>query len=322
MVFFVPCAGRRMATALGAEPDSDDPEECPVLSPVQNSHIETLAEGKLYALQNTYSLDGRVSSYPAPARGFSVSNCYLLKEPDAAVLIDTGYAAHEESLRRQMNSLLDQGHPLSLFPLRLNEFMSVNNVEAHAMHFNVVQLYSGNKDAALWFDFGAGSDAGQTTLQDMNTTLVSRDEALPIGSRGRVLDVFQAPIRLIGTRWMYDRDTKTLFTSDMFTHVWRDRPEGPWAITGQEDMTTYAHMRSFLLNTRYWWIEGIDMTPLRRAIGKVFEQYDIETIAPGYGAIIRGRDLVARQYQTFDRVLADLDKSVAVSRYVDRDEVR
>ena len=42
--------------------------------------ILALAEGKLYALQNSFALDGRVSSYPGSARGYSVANSYLLTE--------------------------------------------------------------------------------------------------------------------------------------------------------------------------------------------------------------------------------------------------
>ncbi|MCZ6455400.1 MAG: hypothetical protein O6909_14270, partial [Alphaproteobacteria bacterium] len=62
---------------------------------MSGSSITTLAEGKLYALQNAYELDGRISSYPNSARGFSASNCYLLKQEDGALLLDTGYTAHE-----------------------------------------------------------------------------------------------------------------------------------------------------------------------------------------------------------------------------------
>jgi len=40
--------------------------------------IAAIADGKLYALQHPYRLDGRVSSYPASARGFSAANSYLL----------------------------------------------------------------------------------------------------------------------------------------------------------------------------------------------------------------------------------------------------
>ena len=138
----------------------------------------------------------------------------------------------------------------------------------------------------------------------------------------RVLDVFEAPIRLISTRWIYDRATKTLFTSDMFTHIWRDTPEGPWVVDEDNDISSFDHVRSFLLNTRYWWLEGVETGPLREAVAKVVDTYDIETLAPGYGAIIRGRDLVEKQFKIFDEVLGSLDRSVQPSRYVDRDEER
>lgn len=287
------------------------------------SAVETLAEGKLYALQNALHLDGRVSAYPARARGYAMSNCYLLVEDDAATLIDTGYAIHEPAIRRQITELIGPECKLSLFPLRLNEFMSINNVETLAANLNVEQCYTGNPDAAWWFDFGATSDHGQSVLDTLKITVVSRDEALTISdSAERVLDVFQAPIRLITTRWIYDRDTKTLFTSDMFSHVWRDNAQGPWLVDESNDTSSFEHVRSFLLNTRYWWLEGVNTGPLREDVAKVAATYDIETLAPGYGAIIRGRDLVAKQFAIFDEVLASLDRSVQPSRYVDRDEER
>lgn len=291
----------------------------------KNSHsnIATLVDGKLYALQNSLDLDGRVSAYPARARGYSMSNCYLLLEDDAATLLDTGYAVHEPVIRQQIASLIEPGQRLSLFPLRLNEFMSINNVETLAAHFDVEQCYTGNPDAAWWFDFGATSDQGQDVLGKLKITVVSRDEALPIGGRGgRVLNVFQAPVRLISTRWIYDGATKTLFTSDMFSHIWRETPEGPWFVDESNDNSSFDHVRSFLLNTRYWWLEGVNTAPLREAVAKVVETYDIETLAPGYGAIFRGRELVQKQFKIFDDVLASLDRSVQPSRYVDRDEER
>ena len=287
------------------------------------SSVATLAEGRLHALHNPLELDGRVSAYPASARGWSMANCYLLVEDDAATLLDTGYAIHEPQIRRQIASLVGPGQPLSLFPLRLNEFMSINNVETLAAHFDVEQCYTGNPDARWWFDFGATSDRGQKVLENLKITVVSRAEELAIGRSGtRILDVFQAPVRLISTRWIYDRATKTLFTSDMFTHVWRDTPAGPWFVDAGNDPTTFDHVRSFLLNTRYWWLEGVRTGPLREGVKKVFETFDIETLAPGYGAIIRGRGQVEKQFRVFDEVLASLDGSVTRSRYVDRDEER
>jgi flavorubredoxin len=282
--------------------------------------IAALAEGKLYALQHPFALDGRVSSYPGSARGYSVVNSYLLKQSDTAMLIDTGFGKDEPAIRAEIESLIAPGSPLSLFPLRLNEFMSINNVASFAGHFNIDQCYTSNPDAALWFDFG--TDNSRSILDSMNVTAVTRADAIQLGKHGRAIDVMQAPIRLIATRWLYDRATKTLFASDMFTHVWRERAEGPWIVTDSDDTTTAKHLRSFMLNTRYWWLEGAPTDSIRRGIAEVFDKYDIETIAPGYGCVLRGRTVVARHYQMLDEFLEGCDRSVAVSRYVTRDEER
>jgi hypothetical protein len=284
--------------------------------------IASLSDGGLYALQNPLTLDGRISSYPASARGFSVANCYLLTQPDAAMLIDTGFGKDEPAIRAQIEQLIAPGLPLSMFPLRLNEFMSINNVETFAGHFNIDQCYTSNPDAALWFDFGTTAN-GRSILDSMKVTAVTRADTIQLGKDGRAIDVMQAPIRLIATRWLYDRATRTLFSSDMFTHVWRDTETGPWIVTDSDDDTTApGDVRSFMLNTRYWWLEGVTTDSMRRGIGDIFDKHDIETIAPGYGCILRGRDVVKRHYQMLDEFLKACDKSVAVSRYVGRDEER
>ena len=280
-----------------------------------------LAQGKLYALQHPFALDGRVSSYPASARGFSVANSYVLTQSDATMLIDTGFGKDEPAIRAQIERLIAPGLPLSLFPLRLNEFMSINNVETFAAHFNVEQCYTSNIDAALWFDFGAKVD-GRSILDSMPVTAVTRSDTIELGKQGRAIDVVQAPIRLIATRWLYDRATRTLFSSDMFTHVWRTDADGPWIVNEEDDATSARALRSFLLNTRYWWLEGAPTDSIRRGILDVFDKCDVETIAPGYGCILHGRKVVARHVAMLDEILKGLDKSVAVSRYVSRDEER
>jgi flavorubredoxin len=283
--------------------------------------IASLADDQLYALQNPFALDGRVSSYPGSARGFSVVNSYLLTQPDSAMLIDTGFGKDEPVIRSQIESLIAPGLPLSMFPLRLNEFMSINNVASFAGHFNVETCYTSNIDAALWFDFGDAG--GRDILASMKVTAVTRADTIALGKAGRLIDVMQAPIRLIATRWLYDRATKTLFSSDMFTHLWRDTAAGPWVVNDTDnDSTSLADVRSFMLNTRYWWLEGAPTDKIRRGIGDVFDKYDIECIAPGYGCILRGRNVVARHYKMLDEFLKACDKSVAVSRYVTRDEER
>jgi hypothetical protein len=282
--------------------------------------IAAMAGNQLYVLQHPFALDGRVSAYPASARGFSVANSYLLKQDDSALLIDTGFGKDEPAIRGEIESLIAPGSPLSLFPLRLNEFMSINNVATFAGHFNVDQCYTSNIDAALWFDFG--TDNSRDILEKMKVVAVTRADTIQLGKHGRAIDVMQAPIRLIATRWLYDRNTKTLFSSDLFTHVWRDEANGPWIVTDADDATTPKDIRSFMLNTRYWWLEGAPTDSIRRGIDAVFDKYDIETIAPGYGCVLRGRSVVKRHYKMLDEFLKACDKSRMVSRYVTRDEER
>ena len=295
-----------------------------MLDRIKNANIKELATDKLFALQNTMLLDGRVSSYPASAPGYSVTNCYLLRQPDAAWLIDTGFGGDEPALRAQIESLIPRTLPLSLLPLRLNEFMSIQNIDPFTLYFNVKECFTGNPDAAFWFDFGAGSDSGQDTLDRLKITTISREETIPIGELGRPVVVYQAPIRLIATRWIYDEATKTLFTSDMFTHTWRDRPDGPWIIQdGDDDPTDFDHVRSFLLNTRYWWLEGVDTAKLRARHRQDPEQArhrdDRARLRLHPARQEDGREAHQAASTT---CCSSLDKSVATSRYVGRDEER
>ena len=278
------------------------------------SGIIELAEGKVYALHNTFALDGRISAYPISARGHSVSNCYLLKEDTGALLLDTGYAAHEAEILMQLESILEPATPLAMLPLRINEFMSVGNAMAIAKRFNVVECLAPVPEINEWLEFEAlepgGGNNGNPIL---STTILKPLHPIEIGDR--YIEVMNAPIRLISTRWIYDAATRTLFTSDMFSHLWAEREEGPWLLD-EDGVTTTSFVRSFLLNTRYWWLEGARTDSIRKGIADVFERYEIETIAPGYGAILRGRHLVERQFAALDEVLAGLDRSVVKPGYV------
>ncbi|MDA0785071.1 MAG: hypothetical protein O3B37_02175 [Proteobacteria bacterium] len=281
-----------------------------------------LSAGRVYALQSSFELNGRISAYPQSARGYSVGNCYLLKEGDRALLLDTGYAVNEQDILEQLASLIGPDTPLSVFPLRLNEFMSVSNAVAIAKRFNVIECYSPVPDIEDWIEFD--TLRGEERNPVLKTTIIGSlsgkgGPRVELGP-GRVVDVMNAPIRLINTIWIYDEATKTLFSSDMFSHLWGDREDGPWLLGGNEedDATDFPFVRSFLLNTRYWWIEGANLAPIRKAVAEVYDRFDIETIAPGYGRIMSGRRHVDRQFEVLDDVLSQLDRTNIAPAYVPR----
>lgn len=281
-----------------------------------------LSAGRVYALQSAFELNGRISAYPESARGYSVGNCYLLKEGDRALLLDTGYAVYEQDILDQLGSLIGPDTLLSVFPLRLNEFMSVSNAVAIAKRFNVVECYSPVPDIEDWIEFE--TLRGEERNPILKTTIIGSlsgkgGPRVELGP-GRTVDVMNAPIRLINTIWIYDEASKTLFSSDMFSHLWSDREDGPWLLGGNEedDATDFPFVRSFLLNTRYWWIEGANLSPIRKAVAEVYDRFDIETIAPGYGTIMSGRRHVDKQFEVLDDVLEQLDRTKIAPAYVPR----
>ena len=178
------------------------------------SSVTELVAGKVYALHNTFELNGKISAYPEKARGFSPANCYLLIDEKAAMLLDTGYTAHEGAILEQLDSLLDREMPLSIFPLRINEFMSVCNTMAIAKRFNVVECFSNVPNIEEWVEFE--TLRGEERNPILKTTLLGRGEQSQVflGEK-RKINVLTAPIRLISTRWIYDESSKILFSSDI-----------------------------------------------------------------------------------------------------------
>jgi hypothetical protein len=289
---------------------------------VSYSGTAELNAGRVYALQNTFELNGRISAYPESARGFSAANCYLLKEGDRALLLDTGYTVHEQNILDQLGRLITPATALSLMPLRINELMSVTNAVAIAKRFNVVECFSPVPAIEDWIEFE--TLRGEERNPVLKTTVIGSlsGKGGPRVALGpdRTVDVMNAPIRLINTMWIYDEVSKTLFTSDMFSHLWSDREDGPWMLGDNEtdDVTDFPFVRSFLLNTRYWWIEGANMSPIRKAVAEVHDRFDIETIAPGYGTILSGRQHVDQQFAVLDEVLDQLDRTKIAPAYVPR----
>ncbi|WDZ76234.1 hypothetical protein PWG15_16770 [Ensifer adhaerens] len=285
------------------------------------TEIIPLVDGKLFSIASTIVLDGRVSAYPANVRGYALGHCYLLKEANDALLLDSGYSAYRSQIIESLRTLLLPDDELSIYPLRLNEYMSVCNVEAIANTFRAKQCYSGNPDASLWVAFSRHSE--NLTDYKLKTTLVARKQDLRLGGGdGRILSAFQAPIRLIGTRWVYDRETQTLFTSDSFTHQWQLAADEPATIRSRADVADMPFVRSFLLNTRYWWLEGGKTAELCRKLDAVRSQYPITRIAPGYGKITEGFASVEKQFDTLIAALEDLDQANSACAYVDRELIR
>jgi hypothetical protein len=108
---------------------------------------------------------------------------------------------------------------------------------------------------------------------------------------GRILEVIPAPIRMLAAFWSYDSGTKTLF---------RPRIDNAEVAT---ELQSFAHF----VEARYWWLRGSHTQMLIDSLRKVFDEHDIERIAPIHGCVIEGRAAVARHRDLMFDMLAAFD---------------
>jgi hypothetical protein len=267
-----------------------------------HDEIIDLADGKVFALVNVYELDGRPSSHPIEARGYSSMNCYLLVEDDRAVLVNTGYSVHDVALGAQLETLV--GSRTIDLALPRVEFPSFCNARSIADRFSVGVVWIRlSYDAPILLNFRPDLGGPARGLARTETRRISTRDVIPVGSGGRELELFAPKLRLLPCSWAYDRATGTLFSGEIFTWLRRDKPTGPWLTSSTEEATTSGQVEEFLLGNRFWWLAGADTDPLRSDMAAIFDEFDVETIAPDHGPIVRGRAAIAQQLAALDGAL-------------------
>ena len=280
-----------------------------------HGEIVALAPGKLYALVNTFPLDGRVTAYAPDARGAASANSYLYVEGDRALLVESGFSAHERSLLAQLDAVLDPSTKLSLLPPRLGEFDGVSNTRPVVDHRTVDVLYGPMLNSTRWVDFRpehrpAGSPVGDGRMERVEFRMLGNPDVVELGPDRRI-EVFHPPLRLLVTHWLYDEATRTLFTSDAFTHMRREGDRGPWIVDSTEDAISAGALRAHLLATKFWWLLGARTEPVRRGLAAIFEGREIDVLAPSFGCILVGPDVVRQHYELLQTVLEGLAQEPA-----------
>jgi hypothetical protein len=273
--------------------------------------IVTLVDGKLYHLPNVYELDGRVTTHPAELRGFATQNCYLLVEGDHALLIDTGFSVHERRLIERLSRLLTPNMRLSILLIRIGEFYGICNVRPLVEAFDVDCVYGKNAydNPALAEDFRPEYSPWRTApgdgwIGDVRGHVLFGTTSLTVGANPeRELIAFPPPLRLLPTHWIYDPATKAMFTSDAFTHTWRTDAAGPWTVTDPADRPSVDETRDFMVGSRFWWLPGAATAPIAKAITDIFERYEVEIVAPGYGCVLHGAAVVDAHRRLIQDVL-------------------
>lgn len=270
------------------------------------SEIVSIVPDRLYGLVHPYRLDGRVNSHPTDFDGWASMNCYLLNEPDRALLYNTGYSVHEAALLTQLEELVGD-RPLGLALPRM-EFASTCNARPVADRFNVDVAHQEMEIDINGFlnfrptDHPSGADDGLRRVKQLRYNSPEVELRVDLAGR-RCLEVVPTPLRLLPSDWVYDRETQTIFTNDVFSWFTRADEQGPWVEDTDSDDLDDSTAEASLFNCRYWWLPGSRVDEMRRTLESVFSTYPVQTIAPDHGAIIRGA-AVQHNVDRLDRALA------------------
>jgi hypothetical protein len=276
--------------------------------------VWALVEDKVLVMSNPYELDGRVTSYPRDVRGYSPMQCYLLKEGDRALLIGTGLSIQQDQVLAQLETIIGDTK-LSLIPSGF-DFTRLCNARPIADRFGLEYVYQPPifDVPPVWLNFRPDFPIDETDgLRKAKAQSVTTGQPFSFDKdEARRLEVLVPPLRLLPNQWLYEEATKTLFTVDVFTWVWRPDASGPWVVgEGDDDATTVETVKHMLFDNRYWWLPGADTTRIRKALAELFDKYDIENIAPEHGCVLKGSSVVSRHYALLDEALAAAPKQKA-----------
>jgi glyoxylase-like metal-dependent hydrolase (beta-lactamase superfamily II) len=227
-----------------------------------------------------------VSWVDANARGYDPSNCYLVLESDAALLVDTGLHVHEQALLRQLAEILPEGMPLGIALTRV-EPDCLGNLIAVAERFNVTRLAS--QSNVIPFDY-LGPFSHRFPGVEIVNGLHPGDQVPVTGDRR--LAVVEPAVRTLPTLWYWDEGSGTLFCSDFFGE---DRPlQAHDSVGGQVSVRA---ARSHLL-AKFDWIGIADTSAALVRLDRIFETLPVSVLAPGHGMWVVGRQSVLDRYRT------------------------
>ncbi len=251
--------------------------------------MEILVPDTLFVLGGTVPNDGRISWVRGGAGGHIPLNCYLLKQGGHGWLIDTSLPVVEDAVVLQARSFAELDE-VDLILTRCVEFDSVGNAEP-LLHVLPINVAYADFEPTEWMFFRA---PWAPPAREVTPRLLPQNAPLE-PSHGREIFVLHTRFRLLATAWLYDAGTRTLFSSDAFTHVLSEE-QGQRIVTADTDTTSAEDVHEHLM-TKFDWLSGAETGPLRAYLDGFRERWPIEIIAPAYGCVIVGAELVDRHFE-------------------------
>jgi flavorubredoxin len=251
----------------------------------------------LTALTDLVPLDGRLSWVPPDLRGFEPHTKFLITNGDRILLLDTGVAAHEQSLLESLAPHVD-GRKLTILVTR-NELDCLGNLGALADRYPDAQVLSTNALPVIGLVHLKSARREQIAVDR-----VRHGETLAAYGFAN-LRIIAPAIRLLGTGWVVDDRSKTLFPSDFFAADLLDREGDDVLRRDMRDFPAPERLRA-IIASKFDWIARADRPLVMDRWRTVFSALRLDAIAPSHGRMTQGAACVDAVIEAYRQAVETL----------------
>lgn len=254
--------------------------------------VTTILPDRLYAIGGYISCERPLSWLSPHAHGFLPVQCYAFRDGAELFVIDTGLHIHQAQILRGLTAIAGDASMRRLVLTR-REPDNMMNLTAIVQELGIHSVQcSGPADP---FDIVDKVDTALSSAQikAMLGTAASffvPGEKIAVGTLE--VEHVRPGLRMLATEWFYEKETRSLFTTDTWAFVTRPSPDLPAVLRPSPDDISVKNIRNHLA-AKFEWLSGTDTKPIADALRAVLQR-PTDRICPFYGCTIEGADNVQR----------------------------
>ena len=249
---------------------------------------------RIYVLTDIVEIDDRITWHIPGTRGYEPYHEYLILSDNRALLIDSGVALHGSSILSSLKGLIGS-RELIVYSTRI-ELECMGNHGLIINEFPNSQIVTANvvPQAALFHVSGFRSTSARVTHMRMGDNL--EEFGFP------EIQILQAPLRMLGTSWLWERGSSTLFTTDSFNIDMFESPDDPIFRSTSDFIPSPDFIRKTLLQ-KFDWLALADMDMIKSDWDLLFQRVAPAAIAPIHGRIQIGDEHCQNVVRSFAEAL-------------------
>jgi flavorubredoxin len=269
------------------------------------SRVEQIADD-VYVLSDLEPARSERSWLPANTKGFEPFNKYVIVKPDAVLLLETGVAAHCDSVMATLRDIVAD-RTLVLLPTR-SELESIGNLGAIIEAFPRVQLLTTTRALP---PLGL-CHVREDKRESVPARRIRRGESLDGIGFGN-LQTLNPVIRILGTIWLYNRDSRMLFSSDFFANDLMEEAEQSVIRRSAAGLPDPATLRRSIV-AKFDWLARAETAALRAHWNDMFRDIRPSTISPSLGRVQDGPELAQQVIDLYYRAVFETPNAAVMER--------